>query len=94
MIVKAFAVYDTKAQCFGVPFFLATQGLAVRAFSSLANDVNTTVGKFPTDFVLFEVGEFDDNKGLLISRDVNVNLGLASQFVVAVKPVVREEVLS
>ena len=36
MITKAFAVYDSKAKFFGVPFFMQQTGLAVRAFTDLA----------------------------------------------------------
>lgn len=81
MITKAFAVYDSKASCFGVPFFMATTGLAVRAFSELVNDPKSTVSRYPTDFVLFQVGEFDDQKGIFVPMEHQVNLGMASEYV-------------
>lgn len=82
MITKVFAIYDTKALCFGVPFFMPTVGGAVRAFADVANESTSTIYKHPTDYILFQVGEFDDDKGDLHNLLPNVNLGLASDFVV------------
>lgn len=60
-----YTVYDNKALVYGTPFFAVTDGSAVRSFSDLVNDANTTVGRHPNDFSLFVVGEYDDQKGLL-----------------------------
>lgn len=78
MITKMFSVYDSKAQVFGTPFCFGTVGLALRAFTDLAKDPQSTVSRYPMDFCLFQVGEFDDNKGVVISVAPHVNLGLAS----------------
>lgn len=65
MIVKAFAVYDDKASTFAQPFFCPTRGLALRSFEAAANDANSAVNKWPADFKLFEIGEYDDQEGEL-----------------------------
>lgn len=80
MKTKVFAVYDSKASCFGVPFFMGTVGLAVRAFTELVNDPKSSPNRFPMDFGLFQIGEFDDIKGVLEPLACNINLGLASEF--------------
>lgn len=79
MILKAFALYDSKTGAFGVPFFMHHVGAAVRAVSELALDRSTTVGRHPSDFVLYMLGEYDDATGVM-SASAPQNLGLAASF--------------
>lgn len=66
MILKAYSVYDRKTLQYHPPFFASTDGAAVRSFGDLANDLNTNVGRHPNDYVLFCIGEFDDQKGAMV----------------------------
>lgn len=79
MITKAFALFDTKGQMFNVPFFMPQLGMAVRAIVDLGSDLNTTVGRHPGDFALFELGSFDDQSGQMIPC-TPINHGLVSTF--------------
>lgn len=81
MILKAFAIYDSKALCYGVPFFMASVGSAVRAFGDLANDRQSTVSKHPSDYVLYGIGEYDDNTGLMAHSVPYQNLGIGADFI-------------
>lgn len=65
MQLKAYSIYDRKALVYGTPFFSPTDGSAVRSFRDLANDANTTVGRYPGDFALYCVGTYGDQKGEL-----------------------------
>lgn len=65
MHVNAYSIRDVKADVFHAPFFLPTDGAATRAFSDVANDTNTQIGRHPADFTLYHVGSFDDSNGLL-----------------------------
>ncbi|AXH77266.1 MAG: nonstructural protein [Microviridae sp.] len=78
---KCFSVYDSKAQVFSNPFFSLTTMTALRDFQSAALDSNTQIAQYPEDFVLYEIGAFDDEKGTLVSC-LPVNLGTADQFTV------------
>ena len=80
MLYKVYTVYDTKAEIYMNPFFQKARGEAIRSFTNLANDESTTVGKYPADFVLFEIGEYDDSSGELISG-VHTSLGVALEYV-------------
>ena len=80
MILKAFSVVDSKPGVFSPPFFLQSTGLAIRQFTDLANDEKTTVSRYPEDFSLHEIGQFDDQSGTLSPLAVCINLGLASAF--------------
>lgn len=80
MILKAFSVYDSKAQAYFAPFFFPHLGQAIRAFMELANDQSTQVGRHPADFHLIELGEFDDATGTLTPGQLQ-NHGPAASFV-------------
>lgn len=80
MITKAYSVYDSKALMFNTPFFMATPGMALRAFSDLSNDPQSMISRHPEDYVLYEIGVFDDTKGELIPHSPLVQLGIASQY--------------
>lgn len=87
MDMKVFSVYDTKAMCYGVPFFMGSVGAAVRAFGDLAADAQSTVSKHPSDYILFQIGEFEDGKGTLVAVSPVRNLGFASDFLPVVNKV-------
>lgn len=80
MITKAFSIYDSKALHFGVPFFMSSVGGAVRAFSDLCNDPQTMISRHPGDYVLYELGSFDDAVGKMVSLSPHMFLGMGSEF--------------
>ena len=81
MIEKVFAVRDSKAQAFLQPFYSVSVGSAVRAFGDAANEKNSMVSKHPEDYLLYELGEFDNNTGAFKSISPIVLLGCAKDFV-------------
>lgn len=89
MKLRMYSVYDSKALVYGQPMFISSVGSAIRAFTDLCNDPQSIVCKHPTDFVLYEVGEYDDSTGVVFAKSPFVNLGLASDF----KKVVKEPVI-
>jgi len=80
VILKAFSVLDVKSEIFGRPFFCVSNGEALRAFKDLAGDKNTTVGRYPGDFKLVEIGTFDDGAGVM-KHTMHNSLGFAYEFV-------------
>jgi hypothetical protein len=80
MNTKIYAIFDNKAEAFMQPYFATTPGLALRAFSDGANNKETTIGKYPNDFVLYEIGQFDDQTGELENYTENKNLGIAIEY--------------
>lgn len=80
MILKVFSVFDVKADAFQTPFFAPTAGLAVRMFKDLTNDERSTVSRYPADFKLVQVGEFNDQNGALLATD-HFSLGFATDYV-------------
>lgn len=66
MNIKIYAVYDSAVKSYMAPFFVQTEGQAVRSFSDTVNAVPPTMlGKHPEQFTLFHLGDFDDATGAI-----------------------------
>ena len=65
MIQKVFSVFDIKAACYSAPFFQHNDSVATRSFIDVVNDPKSAVYIHPEDYILREIGEFDDNTGVL-----------------------------
>ena len=76
---KIFSIYDTVAGAYMAPWLCPTIGMALRNFEDLLSQDNA-VSKHPGDYVLFQVGEFDDSTGVLTDHQDKINLGTAAQF--------------
>lgn len=63
MVLKVFSIMDVKAECFAHPFYQQSAGLAIRAFGDVCGDDKMPFKRHPDDFVLYELGEFDDGLG-------------------------------
>lgn len=62
---KIFAVKDLATDCYGNPFAMNTSGEATRSFSNEvnSNNPNSGIATNPEDYILYELGEYDDDKG-------------------------------
>lgn len=80
MVYQVFAVFDSKAKAFMLPFFSPNVATGARLFESAANDPASLLGKFPEDYTLFHQGEFDDSTGQIKMLLQPVNMGLAANF--------------
>jgi len=63
MQTRVFSVYDSAAKCYSHPFYIPREEQAVRAFSDAVNSPNHEFGKYPADYTLFHLGDFDDADG-------------------------------
>ena len=61
MRLMVYTIYDTAAKAYMRPFFLQSDGQAIRSFSDLALDADHEVGRHPEDYSLYRIGFFDDN---------------------------------
>ena len=66
MVLKAFAIHDQKSKASHTPFFKHTNGEAERDFKTAVNDTTASnnLAKYPEDFDLYHVGEYDDQTGI------------------------------
>lgn len=77
MRLKVFCCYDSKAEAYMQPFFMNSRGEAIRSWIDVVNDGKSAISRYPTDFTLFEIGEFDDSTGQVQMHSSYVSLGVA-----------------
>ena len=61
---KLFTIYDQKSKLYCAPFCFAETGQALRAFVDTVNDPSTAINKHPEDYLLYEIGSFDDSTAM------------------------------
>lgn len=66
---KMFAIRDSKGEFFNTPFFQKTHGEAERSFKTLVSDERSNISKYPEDFDLYYLGEYDDQTGTVSALD-------------------------
>lgn len=81
METKVYAIRDKKAESFMQPFFATNAALALRTFADHANNPDTIFAKHPFDFVLYEIGLFNDQTGAIENTADNINLGSAADYI-------------
>lgn len=69
MKLLMFSIFDVVAKIYSQPFFMPTTGQALRAFGDEVNNPQSTINKHPADFRLFKLGDFDDNSGVIVSKN-------------------------
>jgi len=75
--MKIFAMYDTKAQCYLQPFPETSTIAALRGFEVAVNEGKSTFNRFPDDFCLMELAEFNQDTGQIVPLMTPNNLGSA-----------------
>ena len=82
MRLTIMALFDTKAKSFMVPQFFATPEMGVRAIRNAVNDpVAGFLYRNPEDFIVFNLGVWDDSTGAVEVKLPPENLGLCAAFV-------------
>lgn len=80
--MKMFTVYDSKAEVYIPPFTMHSVGEAVRGFITALNIEGSDYCKYPADFTLFQIGDFDESTATIKPDTTFTNLGNG----VALKP--------
>ena len=80
MKLLVFAVLDVKAEMYSIPFFKKSKAEAIRDFSDVANDRNTTVGRHPGDFKLVLLGTWSDTDSVF-QVESHETMGFGSDFI-------------
>lgn len=79
-VQKVFSVKDHKVGIFMRPFFELHVGSALRSWEDACRQSDAPFNKYPNDFSLFQIGEFDDLTGELRMMDP-VQLSSAREFI-------------
>lgn len=75
--LKVYVVHDSKVQAYNQPIFCRTAGEALRMWAEVSNDGKSMMSRYPADYTLFEVAEYDDSSGRFKQHDAHINLGTA-----------------
>lgn len=70
MQMYLYSVYDKKACFFASPFCVEREVMAERFFNELVCDPQSTISKYPDDFALYYLGEYDSSTGVVQCSDV------------------------
>jgi len=81
MKMKVFTIYDVKAEAYLRPLFTTASGLAIRSVIAAMEDPRHDLSKYPADYTLFEIAEWDDLKGEFKMYDAKINHGCLIEFV-------------
>lgn len=66
---KIYTMYDAKAKSYFQPFFMINDEVAIRAVQQAVNEQGHQFNKFPEDFYLYEIGEYDEKTGMVKHKD-------------------------
>ena len=81
MLMKIFGIYDTGVSTWKPPMFCRSKGEILRWWAEIVNNRETEIAKHPMDFVLFELGSWDDEHSKFTLYAAPVSLGTAIEFV-------------
>lgn len=73
-ILKVFSIRDAKSEIFMTPFFQKTHGEAERTFKEAVKNENSLISKYPEDYDLYFLGEYDDQSGKMEILDTPQHL--------------------
>jgi len=80
MKLNVYSVYDSKVGAYMTPFFMRSNGEALRAFIEIASDPQTSICKHPEDFTLFHIGSWDSSDASYDSELAPKSLGVALEY--------------
>lgn len=67
---SVYSIFDLKTVTYSPPFYAVTNGSAVRMVQDVVADLNTALGRHPKDYVLYRLGEWDDQTGIVSMLDI------------------------
>jgi len=70
MKLEIYSIFDEAAKAFNTPFFMANKAMALRAFTDLANDSQSSINKHPGDYKLYKIGTFNDENSNIESIEI------------------------
>lgn len=80
MVSKVCSIYDSGVGAYSPVLHFRAKGEATRWWTQQVNDASLPFNKSPGDFTLFEIGEFDDQTGMVKMHVAHESLGLATEY--------------
>lgn len=82
---RIFSIRDSKAEMFYPPFYQKTHGEAERSLRELVRDEKSLISKYPEDYDLYFLGEWDDQSGKMTLEDTPKHVIKATQLAISEK---------
>lgn len=70
--MKLFAIRDVKSDAFGPVMTLETRGIALRGFADAVSNPKSDYARYPEDFMMYEIGEYDPSSAQVSAYKVPV----------------------
>lgn len=76
MLSNIYAIYDVKSGMYGPAMTFVNDATAIRSFQEMltSQDQNSLLSLYPADYILFCVGEYNQETGLIKSHAAPVNI--------------------
>lgn len=68
-IQKVYSIRDAKGDVYNQPWYKNTHGEAERDFTLICKNPESMISKFPEDYDLYYLGEYDSKNGIFHSLD-------------------------
>lgn len=81
MLFTVFSIYDSAILTWLPPMYARNKGEMLRNFADAVSDPQSKLAKHPSDYALFELGTFDDDKCVFSLLKTPVRLCMALDFV-------------
>lgn len=78
--MKILAVMDIKAKVFMKPFSDRFLAEALRSFEIGVNSKDSMFNRFPDDYALYEIADFDEQTGAVVPHAHPISIGTARHF--------------
>ncbi len=73
--MKFYSIFDTKALAFANPFLARNDATAARMCLGAARDPNTDLHRFPGDYVLIGLADWNDESGIIQPFEFQNHIG-------------------
>jgi hypothetical protein len=78
---RFYAVRDSKVGAYSAPQVMRSDGEALRAFADAVNDKQSPMGKYPEDYSMWRIGDYDEETGIISALSVPECIGNGVSFV-------------
>lgn len=79
MKLYVYSIFDKAVNAYMRPFFMQSDGQALRMFIDEVSKDDSELGKHPEDYSLFLIGWFEDRAGEICKEEVPKCLGRAHE---------------
>lgn len=86
MKLNVYTIFDTASGAYMRPFFMHSDGQALRSFKDISLDADHAIGQHPEDYSLWRIGTFNDNNAQ-ITPETKECLATALELVAAAQRV-------